>query len=184
MFAVLATNQNWGIAKSQPTGSPKMPWHSSADFQIFRALTLNHVCLASSSTFLSLPRSVQTGPKRTFKLLTSQPQAGNELTFNQALCLPHHQTKKWALIGGLKAYHQLMGICQTAYVTTIQDQHDCDYKLNPSCLGHFGCAIRLLDYTPADPTQPSISLDVYLKTSCNIPKPLIDCLDKLRAESK
>ena len=157
MLGILATDRNFGIAKEG-----RIPWNFPADLRFYQAMTTNRINWVSRTTFESLPEAVRTDPKRAYKILTSKPQDEFEYSFNQVN--PSILSNDHILIGGLKAYDELLLKCSCVFHTLIASNRDCDQFLNnEATLDWFPHRMCLLQTS-------SFAIDVYYKHSASIPE--------------
>jgi dihydrofolate reductase len=143
---IVAHDKEFGIAKN---GS--MPWNIKDDMKFFREKTLNNAIIMGRNTFFSLPR-LQPLPKRLNIVITRTPETyksyeemyPNVLFTSDEdihLVLENNRetfSKKYNLksefsiffIGGREIYKKYAPICDTLWITKINDAYNCDLFLS------------------------------------------------------
>lgn len=153
MESILAIDIKNGLSKDGI-----IPWKSKADMQFFYNKTKNNVVVMGKNTYFSLPEKHRPLKNRLNIVLTSNPQkiklnhhndlifTSDELIFNSILNNREKYTKLYPylnvnfqifFIGGKTIYNKFFPLCQTIWVTNINQDCDCDLFFDYDYSIHF-----------------------------------------------
>ena len=120
---IVATNKN-GLIGINNT----LPWHLPDDLQYFKTMTLGCPIIMGRKTYQSIGRAL---PKRANFILT------RDTTFQASGCIIVHdlshaidlakkENKETFVIGGAELYKQALPLCDTIYLTVIDNEDNGD----------------------------------------------------------
>jgi dihydrofolate reductase len=135
--AIVALDSNFGLAKNGI-----IPWKSKPDMKFFRSKTIGNIVVMGSKTLMSLPNGSPLGNRFNI-ILTNKPvvefeekysKFDNIVFYNYLEFLDYMNTvetdKTIYIIGGKQIYELLFPFCDRIWVTTINQNYDCDLSLN------------------------------------------------------
>jgi|UniRef100_A0A6C0HCW1 dihydrofolate reductase len=160
MEAIVAIDCKNGIGKNG-----NMPWHIKEDLQFFKNITLNNVVIMGKNTFFSLSPNVKNSTPKPLKdrlnvVLTSEPEkyvhycenhrnlvfTSNEHIFEDLQKSRDYILKcykflkpdfKIFIIGGETLYTKFAPLCNTIWVTHIENDYDCNKFFNVDIYNNF-----------------------------------------------
>ena len=127
MNIIAAADKNWGIGKDNPLLD-----HIPEDMKFFRETTKGKAVIMGKNTFLSFPNQKPL-PNRLNIVLTTDPEFSAEgitvcksLDDAVAFAKETYEDKDIFFIGGESVYRDAAEICDTAYITKIDNEYDAD----------------------------------------------------------
>ncbi|MGO5024476.1 dihydrofolate reductase [Lawsonibacter sp. LCP25S3_G6] len=116
MNMIVAVDENWGIGKD---GEQLI--YISADLKRFKALTMGHSLILGRKTLATFPGGKPLKGRRNL-ILSRNPDfapEGAEVYHSMEELLEHVEEDAF-VIGGASVYRELLGRCDTVYVTKLQ----------------------------------------------------------------
>lgn len=127
MKIIAAADKNWGIGKDG-----QLLDHFSEDMKFFKEKTINKAVIMGRKTFLSLPNEAPLSDRKNIVLTRDKDFSREGIfvchTVDEAVC----EAKKdfsdddIFFIGGGQIYNEAESLCDTAYITRIDEEYDAD----------------------------------------------------------
>ena len=122
MNMIVAVDENWGIGKD---GEQLI--YISADLKRFKTLTMGHSLILGRKTLATFPGGKPLKGRRNL-ILSRNPDFAPEgaEVYRDMESLLEHAEEDAFVIGGASVYRELLGRCDTVYVTKIQSAWPAD----------------------------------------------------------
>jgi dihydrofolate reductase len=122
----VAVDRKWGIGKNG-----ELLAHIPGDMEFFKSQTMGHVVVMGRKTFESFPGKKALPGRTNLVLTTNSNWVGDGAiavhsteALNQALA--GYDTNQVYIIGGGQIYQEYLNLCDTVYVTHIDDTYEAD----------------------------------------------------------
>lgn len=122
LHAIVAMASNRVIGKDG-----KLPWHLPEDLKFFKKTTLGHPILMGRKTFESIGRPLP--GRRNIVLSSTMPQREGVEVIRHVNEL--HADDAVFLIGGAQLFEQLLPLCESVYLTWVEQPYEGDVLLPP-----------------------------------------------------
>ena len=123
MKLIACIDRNWGIGKDNA-----LLFDVKEDKRFFQRMTTGHIVLMGRRTMESLPNQKPLKGRRNV-VLTSKPfdiPKGFEAVQSVSDAIERYDTEDMFIIGGGKVYESMVHLCDTAYITRVDETAQAD----------------------------------------------------------
>jgi dihydrofolate reductase len=160
---IVAVDRMGGIGKDNG-----IPWKYSEDMKYFAATTKNSTCIMGRKTYESILPYIGNRtsllPHRQCLVVTSNDEyevTGATRVRSLTEGLKEASYDNVFFIGGASIYMEALGHIDTAYITTIPDDYDCDVNIN-NVIGYVASSF---DYVSGEVSAAGLSYRVWSKNT-------------------